>query len=162
MPLLFFNDLADLAGLPRDQALHQREQEAIDSVLDMQNYAGNFGMWGPGSDAEPWISVFALDFLYQAKQKGFVVPSDGLKRGASWLKSTASSDSADDNARATTGATFFERCDCAANMLRIYASIRIDKEQNLSLSCSRAGVTCGCNLPAIDSNNLCAGISRNV
>jgi uncharacterized protein YfaS (alpha-2-macroglobulin family) len=100
MPLLFFNDLSDLAGLPRDQALHQREQEAIDSVLDMQNYAGNFGMWGPGSDAEPWISVFALDFLYQAKQKGYVVPNDGLKRGASWLKNTASSDSSDDNARA--------------------------------------------------------------
>ena len=100
MPLLFFNDLADLAGLPRDQALHAREQEAIDAVLDMQNYAGNFGMWGPGSDAEPWISVFALDFLYQAKQKGYVVPSDGLKRGASWLKSTASSDSSDDNTRA--------------------------------------------------------------
>jgi alpha-2-macroglobulin len=100
MPLLVFNDLADLAGLPRDQALHQREQEAIDAVLDMQNYAGNFGMWGPGPDAEPWISVFALDFLFQAKQKGYVVPNDALKRGGSWLKSTASSDSADDATRA--------------------------------------------------------------
>jgi uncharacterized protein YfaS (alpha-2-macroglobulin family) len=100
MPLLFFNDLSDLAGLPRDQALHQREQEAIDAVLDMQNYAGNFGMWAPGNDAEPWISVFALDFLYQAKQKGYVVANDALRRGASWLKQTASSDSADDNTRA--------------------------------------------------------------
>ena len=61
-------------------------QEAIDAVLDMQNYAGNFGMWGPGTDADPWISVFALDFLYQAKEKGYVVPNDALKRGASWLK----------------------------------------------------------------------------
>jgi uncharacterized protein YfaS (alpha-2-macroglobulin family) len=100
MPLLVFNDLADLAGLPRDQALHQREQEAVDAVLDMQNYAGNFGMWGPGPDAEPWISVFALDFLFQAKQKSYVVPNDALKRGGSWLKSTASSDSADDATRA--------------------------------------------------------------
>src|SRR6185503_18872080 len=66
----------------------------------MQNYAGNFGMWAPGSDAEPWISVFAFDFLYQAKQKGYVVANDALKRGASWLKQTASSDSADDNTRA--------------------------------------------------------------
>ncbi len=100
MPLLFFNDLSDLAGLPRDQALHAREQEAIDAVLDMQNYAGNFGMWAPGSDADPWISVFALDFLYQAKQKGYVVPNDALKRGAGWLKTTASSDSSDDATRA--------------------------------------------------------------
>ena len=102
MPLLFFNDLADLARLPtRPRCTHERA--AIDplQVLDMQNYAGNFGMWGPGSDAEPWISVFALDFLYQAKQKGYVVPSDGLKRGASWLRSTGiASDSSDDNTRA--------------------------------------------------------------
>jgi uncharacterized protein YfaS (alpha-2-macroglobulin family) len=100
MPLLFFNDLSDLAGLPRDQALRQREQESIDAVLDMQNYAGNFGMWAPGTDAGPWISVFALDFLFEAKQKGYVVANDALRRGASWLKQTASSDSADDNTRA--------------------------------------------------------------
>ena len=75
-------------------------QDAVDTVLDMQNYAGNFGMWGPGSDADPWISVFALDFLNQAKEKGYVVPNDALKRGAGWLKPTASSDSNDDDARA--------------------------------------------------------------
>jgi uncharacterized protein YfaS (alpha-2-macroglobulin family) len=100
MPLLVFNDLADLAGLPRDKALHDREQQAVDAVLDMQNYAGNFGMWAPGNDAEPWISVFALDFLNQAKAKGYVVPNDALRRGSNWLKTTASSDSADDNTRA--------------------------------------------------------------
>jgi uncharacterized protein YfaS (alpha-2-macroglobulin family) len=100
MPLLVFNDLADLAGLPRDQALRPRVQDAIDAVLDMQNYSGNFGMWAPGSDADPWISVFALDFLYQAKEKGFVVPNDGLKRGASWLRVAASTDSNSDATRA--------------------------------------------------------------
>ncbi len=100
MPLLVFNDLSDLAGLPRDQALHAREQEAIDAVLDMQNYAGNFGMWAPGNDADPWISVFALDFLFQAKQKNYVVPNDALRRGAAWLKSESTSDSADDATRA--------------------------------------------------------------
>ena len=100
MPLLFFNDMADLADLPRDKALHDREQAAVDAVLDMQNYAGNFGMWGPGSDAEPWISVYALDFLMQAKDKGYVVPNDALRRGSAWLKRTASSSSFDDATRA--------------------------------------------------------------
>src|SRR6202789_3992601 len=47
MPLLYFNDLARLAGLPTDQKLHARLQESVDTVLDMQNFAGNFGMWGP-------------------------------------------------------------------------------------------------------------------
>lgn len=100
MPLLVFNDLSDLAGLPRDQALHARVQDAIDAVLDMQNYPGNFGMWAPGSDADPWISVFALDFLYQAKEKGYVVPNDALKRGSSWLRTAAASDSNSDATRA--------------------------------------------------------------
>ncbi|MBS0470473.1 MAG: alpha-2-macroglobulin family protein [Proteobacteria bacterium] len=100
MPLLVFNDLAGLAGLPQDQALRPRVQDAVDAVLDMQNYAGNFGMWSAGSDADPWISVFALDFLYQAKEHGFVVPNDALKRGSSWLRSAASTDSYSDNTRA--------------------------------------------------------------
>ena len=100
MPLLYFNDLSPLAGLPTDQALHDRIQEALDNVLDMQNYSGDFGMWGPGSDAEPWISAFALDFLYQAKAKGYVVPNEALKRGAGWLAATSTSDSFDDATRA--------------------------------------------------------------
>src|SRR6185503_19430442 len=100
MPLLVFNDLSDLAGLPRDAALRPRVQDAIDAVLDMQNYSGNFGMLAPGSDADPWISVFALDFLYQAKDKGYVVPNDALKRGTSWLRTAASTDSNSDSTRA--------------------------------------------------------------
>ena len=100
MPLLYFNDLAVLAGLAKDQALPQRIQDSVDNVLDMQNYAGNFGMWGPGSDAEPWASIFALDFLVQAKQKGYVVPNDALRRGAQWLRQQSTNDSNDDNVRA--------------------------------------------------------------
>jgi len=100
MPLLVFNDLADLAGLPRDKALHDKVQGAVDAVLDMQNPGGNFGMWGPGSDAEPFIGVYALDFLMQAKDKGYIVPNDGLRRGMTWLRRTASSNSSDDATRA--------------------------------------------------------------
>jgi alpha-2-macroglobulin len=100
MPLLVFNDMADLAGLPKDQALREREQKAVNAVLDMQNPGGNFGMWGAGSDAEPWISAYALDFLMAAKDKGYIVPNDALRRGTAWLKRTASSTSHDDATRA--------------------------------------------------------------
>ena len=100
LPLLVFNDLADLAGLPKDQGLREREQKAVDAVLDMQNPSGNFGMWGPGSDAEPYISVYAMDFLMQAKDKGYVVPNDAMRRGLAWLKRTASSNGNDDTTRA--------------------------------------------------------------
>ncbi len=100
MPLLYFNDLAALAGLPTDKALHQRIQDAIDNVLDMQNYIGDFGMWGPGSSADTWLSVFALDFLERAKAKGYVVANEPLSRGLKWLGETASSSGNDDDTRA--------------------------------------------------------------
>src|SRR5579871_3853926 len=100
MPLLVFNDLAPLAGIGKDEALRARLQDSVDAVLDMQNFAGNFGMWAPGSDADPWISAYALDFLYQAKAHGYVVPNDALRRGAGWLRQTATSDSFDDATRA--------------------------------------------------------------
>ncbi|HEY4125027.1 MAG TPA: alpha-2-macroglobulin family protein, partial [Rhizomicrobium sp.] len=100
MPLLYFNDVAKLAGLPTDEALHDRIQNAIDRVLDMQNYGGDFGMWGPGSSTDPWVSAYALDFVVQAKSKGYVVPDEALRRGANWLRQTAASDSFSDNARA--------------------------------------------------------------
>ena len=86
MPLLDFNDLADLAGLPRDNDLRTRIQAAIDNVLDMQNYAGDFGMWHSGDEAEPFLSVYAMDFLNAAKKKGYVVPDDALRRGDNWLQ----------------------------------------------------------------------------
>jgi uncharacterized protein YfaS (alpha-2-macroglobulin family) len=88
-PLLLFNDLADLAGLPRDNALRPRVQTAIDQVLDMQNFAGDFGMWGPGGNADSFLSVYAVDFLYQAKAKNFVVANDALKRATNWLKTVS-------------------------------------------------------------------------
>ena len=80
------NDLADLAGLPRDADLKPRIQAAIDNVLDMQNYSGDFGMWGAGYAADPFLSVYALDFLNAAKKKGYVVPDDAVRRGGNWLR----------------------------------------------------------------------------
>ncbi len=99
-PLLLFNDVADLAGLPRDNALRPRVQAAIDQVLDMQNYAGNFGMWGPGSEADAFLSVYAMDFLYQAKARNYVVGNDALTRGTNWLKTSGASEGSDDLTRA--------------------------------------------------------------
>ena len=40
----------------------QRIQDSVDTVLDMQNFAGNFGMWGPGRDADPWLSRLRARF----------------------------------------------------------------------------------------------------
>ena len=68
-------------------------RNAADNVLDMQNFAGNFGMWSSWPDADPWLSVFALDFLAQAKDKGYVISKRGVGGAACWLKQTSTSDS---------------------------------------------------------------------
>ena len=99
-PLLLFNEVAAQAGLQGDKDLKPRVQQAIDQVLDMQNYAGDFGMWGPGSQAETYLSVYALDFLHQARARGFVVPADALRRGDAWMKTAAAADGSDDLGRA--------------------------------------------------------------
>jgi uncharacterized protein YfaS (alpha-2-macroglobulin family) len=92
MPLLDFNELSDLAGLPRDAALRTRLQDAIDLMLDMQNSDGDFGMWRAGSESDSFVSVYALDFLYAAKRKNYVVPDDALRRGGEWLRGIAAAD----------------------------------------------------------------------
>ena len=100
MPLLDFNELADLAGLPRDAALRARLQEAIDLMLDMQNTDGDFGMWRAGSESDSFVSVYALDFLHAAKRRNYVVPDDALRRGGEWLRGMASAEGQPPLARA--------------------------------------------------------------
>jgi len=124
-PLLLFNDVADLAGLPRDNALRPRIQTAVDQVLDMQNFAGDFGMWGPGSDADPFISVYAVDFLFQAKAKGFVVPNDAIKRAANWLKTSAASQGSDDQTRAYAFYVLAQNGQANVSDLRYFSDTRV-------------------------------------
>ncbi len=99
MPLLVFNDLAPQAGI-KTEDFRGRIQDAVDTVLDMQNTSGGFGLWGPSEDPDRYLSVFAMDFLFQAKQRNFIVPDEGLRRGTRFLQETSSSDSYDDTTRA--------------------------------------------------------------
>jgi uncharacterized protein YfaS (alpha-2-macroglobulin family) len=125
-PLLLFNDMADLAGLPRDAALKDRIQAAIDQVLDMQNVGGDFGMWGPGSDAEPFLGVYAMDFLIQARAKNYVVAGDALRRGTNWLRTVASG-GGDDLARAYAFYVLAASGDANISDLRYFSDTRVSK-----------------------------------
>lgn len=91
MPLLWFNDLALLAGTKQDKAIADRVQDSIDRVLSMQDPEGGFRMWGQyGDAADPWLSVFAMDFLELASDQGFVIPADALTLGRQWLGDASS------------------------------------------------------------------------
>ena len=101
-PLLYFNDLALFNRQTGDTGIAQRLQDAVDRVLDMQRIDGGFGWWGLNSDdADPWIGVFALDFLHQAAAKNYVVSESALQRGDAWLhRLTAAENRVDAGARA--------------------------------------------------------------
>ena len=104
-PLLYLNELSAASGgkvqaKPRPQgwwffapsdgtSVDDRVQEAVYRVLDMQRSQGNFGLWGPRDEAYSWLSVYALDFLHEAKRTGRVVPAAALQRGDAWLKGIA-------------------------------------------------------------------------
>lgn len=90
LPLLYFNDVALLGAQREDRAIARRVQDAVFSVLDRQASDGGFGMWSAQSSvADPWLQVYALDFLMRAREKGFVVPETPYRRGLLWLQRTA-------------------------------------------------------------------------
>ncbi len=90
MPLLYVKDLGAEMGIADENALHARVQDAVERVVDMQSPYGGFGMWSARSNtAEPWISVFAIDFLAEAKAQNYVVPDAALKTAYEWLRTTA-------------------------------------------------------------------------
>lgn len=90
LPLLYAGALAKAAGIATDQGLRARVQEAIERVIDMQHYSGAFGMWGAMSEpADPWLAVFAIDFLAEARAQGYVVPEAALGRAFDWLRGFA-------------------------------------------------------------------------
>ncbi len=90
-PLLYFADLATQAGLDAEDGLVVRQQNAINRVLDMQRGNGAFGMWGYQSgEADAWISLYALEFLFAADAQGFVVPDEALRRGLDWAANLSS------------------------------------------------------------------------
>lgn len=77
LPLLYFSDMASVAGLPDDAEIKRRVQDAIYRVLSYQASAGSFGLWAPGSE-DLWLDAYVSDFLTRAREKGFDVPDNAL------------------------------------------------------------------------------------
>ncbi|MFP4002284.1 MAG: alpha-2-macroglobulin family protein [Alphaproteobacteria bacterium] len=89
-PLLYFTDLSLLVdsetGLEKERSIRQRVNQATERILDMQRSNGSFGMWSfRGQRAHEWLSVFALDFLIEAKARNYFVPDDPVERGMEHL-----------------------------------------------------------------------------
>ncbi|WXL26552.1 alpha-2-macroglobulin [Ectopseudomonas mendocina] len=57
----------------------------IDRLLGMQRHNGSFGMWGADSEEAAWVSVYVTDFLLRAREQGFGVPDEALKKASDRL-----------------------------------------------------------------------------
>jgi hypothetical protein len=100
-PLVYYNDMALLAQVKQDKNIKDRVQEAAYKILDMQTYSGSFGMWSSISgEADAYIGMFATDFLMHAKQKGYVIPEEGVERALGWARKASGAESNGDLARA--------------------------------------------------------------
>jgi len=91
LPLLYWSELATVAGLGDRQAIHERVQKAIDRLGSYQSAAGSFGMWGPGSD-NLWLDAYITEFLGRARESGFSVPDEVLKLGLQNLQNSVAYD----------------------------------------------------------------------
>ncbi|GLQ91033.1 alpha-2-macroglobulin [Dyella flagellata] len=74
-------------------------QEALNKLLDVlhtrQNSAGGFGLWSATPDAQPFVSVYVMNFLLEARDRGTPVPQDMIDAGNKYLQQLAADDGMD-------------------------------------------------------------------
>lgn len=89
LPLLYLSDLSAHAAIGDDpETLRRQAQEGIWHLLTMQRGDGAFGLWSAYGDAEPWLTVYAVDFMTRARAAGFTVPDPAYDRALDWVSET--------------------------------------------------------------------------
>ncbi|WP_296258680.1 MULTISPECIES: alpha-2-macroglobulin family protein [unclassified Pseudomonas] len=83
---------ADAAVLKRlglegesDAERKRKIEIGIERLLGMQRYNGSFGLWGADGEEEYWLTAYVTDFLLRARDQGFAVPPDALKKASERL-----------------------------------------------------------------------------
>ncbi|MGR3897560.1 alpha-2-macroglobulin family protein [Pseudomonas sp. SD17-1] len=61
--------------------VRQRKIEmGIEHLLGMQRYNGSFGLWSADDSEEYWLTAYVTDFLQRAREQGYAVPPEALKK----------------------------------------------------------------------------------
>ncbi|APC16057.1 hypothetical protein BLL42_10070 [Pseudomonas frederiksbergensis] len=83
---------ADAASLKRlglegepDADRKRKIELGIERLLGMQRYNGSFGLWGADGEEEYWLTAYVTDFLLRARDQGFGVPPEALKKASERL-----------------------------------------------------------------------------
>lgn len=85
LPLLYFDEVAQVMELEGDAELAGRINEAIVEILANQSSTGGFGLWGP-ADGDLWLDAYVTDFLSRAKAQGYAVPDVAFKSALANLR----------------------------------------------------------------------------
>jgi len=64
--------------------------KAINHISQMQLNSGAFSLWRGGRRAEMWLSMYAMEFLQEAKLAGFDVPEMMLANGMAFVENVSS------------------------------------------------------------------------
>ncbi|AUG51930.1 MG2 domain-containing protein [Thalassospira marina] len=101
-PLLSFRDArARWQGVEFDEnSLDDKIRDGIDGVLAKQRTDGSFGLWNRHSDAEPWLTAYATDFLTTARAKGYDVLDARFENALDWMQNVVRSEQYSPEARA--------------------------------------------------------------
>ena len=67
----------------------------IDALASRQNSDGGFGVWTATTDADPFVSVYAMNFLIEARERGVNVPRGMIDAGDKYLLELASDNGMD-------------------------------------------------------------------
>ncbi|MEG0243434.1 MAG: alpha-2-macroglobulin, partial [Pseudomonas sp.] len=73
-----------LTGEP-DAERKRKIELGIERLLGMQRYNGSFGLWGADGEEEYWLTAYVTDFLLRARDQGFAVPPEALKKASERL-----------------------------------------------------------------------------
>ena len=78
-PQLFLSKISDLSDSEATQVTNNITA-TIDRLLQFQNYDGGFSYWPGNSKNDDWGSSYAGQFLIEAKNKGYSLPSGMLEK----------------------------------------------------------------------------------
>lgn len=88
LPMILFGDVVDGFHLPGLEGQNYRKvvQEVLDQVRTYQKPGGGFGIWPDSGGPNPYVSVYTVFALNQAKKKGYSVNQDLIDSGTSYLE----------------------------------------------------------------------------
>ncbi|HLD68075.1 MAG TPA: MG2 domain-containing protein, partial [Pseudomonas sp.] len=72
-----------------EQAALPAFENAVRVLRSRQNLEGGFGLWAANPQVAPFASLYATDFLVEAKERNYPVPGDLLNRANAYLAQVA-------------------------------------------------------------------------